>query len=782
MTMNRPPGSEAPPPIYNGRYELRNQIARGGTAQVYLARDLLLDRPVALKVLFPELSSDSSFVERFRREAQAAANLSHPNIVPVFDWGESERTYFIVMEHIDGEPLSAIIRNQAPLPALRAASIAADIAKALSYAHRHGVVHRDVKPGNVLITRDGQVKVADFGIARAVGSDDNVTQTGLVMGTATYFSPEQAQGLGVDGRSDVYSLGVVIYEMVTGRAPFVADTPVAIAYKHVSESPVPPRELDSRVPAPLEAIIMRAMAKSPAERYATAEDLHADLQRFMQGAPVLAPLVASGIATETFSPGSTTTVLLAPPGGATTSVVAPVAGSIGATTVQPALDGGRGPASPPDTPVMPKKRWLPWSAAAVALAALLAFLVVFGAHQLGYLGGKSYVDLPAVDGRLLSSAVRTLKNDGLTPVPVPKENGVAKNTVLYTVPAKGHQIQQGQSVEVVYSTGPGTVPVPGVIDDNLKQAESAILSRHLHYKISPVTPQPGQPTGIVTSTNPAPNTPVLPGDVVTLTVTEGVPLVKVPSVTNDSVTVAQEKIARALLGLGTPIQQLSGTVGKGLVIGTSPSAGNQVQENTSVSLIISEGPGITVPRVILQNYVTAEQKIHAAGLVPLVQFKPSSPLRKDLVVAESPTGEQPAGTTITLTVGQGQLSTVTVASPGSQSATVGTAITPLQILATDSGTATLTYAATGLPPGLSIDPSSGLISGVPTVAGSDTVTVTVTDSTGATGSVSFTWNVVPSTTTSATTSTTTTTTTTTPPGPTGPPGTGRAGGRSKGAA
>ena len=206
----------------------------------------LLDRPVALKVLFPELSLDHSFVERFRREAQAAANLSHPNIVPVFDWGQSESTYFIVMEYVDGETLSSIIGNRAPLAPAQAASVAADIAKALNYAHRHGVVHRDVKPGNVLITADGQVKVTDFGIARAIGADEQVTQTGLVMGTATYFSPEQAQGFGVDGRSDVYSLGVVLYEMATGQPPFSGETPVAIAYQHVRERPAVHRARSTR--------------------------------------------------------------------------------------------------------------------------------------------------------------------------------------------------------------------------------------------------------------------------------------------------------------------------------------------------------------------------------------------------------------------------------------------------------------------------------------------------------------------------------------------------------
>ncbi len=207
------------PRVFSERYELNHLIARGGMAEVYRARDRLLDRPVALKVLFPELSVDRSFVERFRREAQAAANLSHPNIVPVFDWGEDAGTYFIVMEYVDGRPLSSILKTAQPntMTPERTADIGAHVAAALGYAHKHHVIHRDVKPGNILITDDGQVKVTDFGIARAINTEESLTQTGAVMGTATYFSPEQAEGVGVDARSDIYSLGVVLFEMVTGQ-------------------------------------------------------------------------------------------------------------------------------------------------------------------------------------------------------------------------------------------------------------------------------------------------------------------------------------------------------------------------------------------------------------------------------------------------------------------------------------------------------------------------------------------------------------------------------------
>ena len=231
MSSQEPPQSGAPQ-VLSGRYEIHRKLARGGMAEVYLARDRSLDRPVAVKVLFPEFATDPAFVERFRREAQAAANLSHPNIVGVYDWGTEGGTYFIVMEFVDGQSLAEVMRTAGPLHPRRAAEIAFEVAGALGFAHAKGVVHRDVKPGNVIISSSGVSKVTDFGIARALSSpSEDLTQAGSVMGTATYFSPEQAQGFAVDARSDLYSLGVVLFEMVTGRPPFAGDSPVAIVSK-----------------------------------------------------------------------------------------------------------------------------------------------------------------------------------------------------------------------------------------------------------------------------------------------------------------------------------------------------------------------------------------------------------------------------------------------------------------------------------------------------------------------------------------------------------------------
>ncbi|MDE0160599.1 MAG: protein kinase, partial [Acidimicrobiaceae bacterium] len=288
--------------VFNGRYELLRRIARGGMADVYLARDASLDRQVAVKVLFPEFANDPSFVERFRREAKAAANLNHPNIVGIYDWGQEQGTYYIVMEYVVGRSMADVMRSTGRLSPDRAAEIAADVAEALSSAHNAGLVHRDIKLGNIIVSDDGQVKVADFGIATALArrTGDNLTHIGSVMGTATYFSPEQAQGKALDGRSDLYSLGVVLYEMIVGKPPFTADTSTAVAVKHVQERPLAPSLLGVSIVESLEAIILKLLAKNPANRYPKAEDLRADLQRYLAGAHSIptrtgqSPRVATG--------------------------------------------------------------------------------------------------------------------------------------------------------------------------------------------------------------------------------------------------------------------------------------------------------------------------------------------------------------------------------------------------------------------------------------------------------------------------------------------------------
>lgn len=369
--------------LYSNRYQVTHLIARGGMAMVYRAQDTLLNRPVALKILYPELSADPLFVERFRREAQAAANLSHPNIVPVFDWGEDRGTYFIVMELIEGTSLDEVLRTSRTLTPSRAVSIASQVAGALGYAHRSGVVHRDVKPGNILITSDNQVKVTDFGIAQAVSSEDQLVVEGSVMGTATYFSPEQAEGAAVDGRSDVYSLGVVLFQMVCGRPPFIGDTPVEVSSQHVNSVVPLPTTLKADVPHDLEAIIMQSLAKSPGQRYQSADEFRADLMRFAEGRPVQASQRTNAF----FGADATRAVAAVTPGERTQAV--------------PVMTG-------PRTDV--KRRGS--SKRPLVIAAVVVLVLALGG--LGYFAtaNKGVTSMPNIVGDSIATATSTLTSDG----------------------------------------------------------------------------------------------------------------------------------------------------------------------------------------------------------------------------------------------------------------------------------------------------------------------------------------------------------------------------------
>src|SRR5271165_134619 len=535
------------PRVLSGRYELSHLVARGGMAEVYRAHDRLLDRPVALKVLFPELSVDRAFVERFRREAQAAANLSHPNIVPVFDWGEDGGTYFIVMEFIDGRPLSAVLKSSGPLAPTRAADIGAHVALALDYAHRHLVIHRDVKPGNVLITDEGQVKVTDFGIARAVNTDESLTQTGAVMGTATYFSPEQAEGLGVDSRSDIYSLGVVLFEMVAGRPPFLGDTPVAVASKHVRDVAPTPREINPAVPLPLETVIMKAMAKAPEQRYPTAEDLRADLLRFVEGRPILADSVAA------------TTVLAA----GTTQMVGTV----------PAADAIIADAEAQREAEEQRRKTRRLVLFLLLMLIVLGVIVFFLGRSLGYWGVNSSFAMPNVIGERAAMATHTLQQNGLTvgsahTVHSPLPSG----EVVATQPPPGAEVKKSDVVRLSVSAGPlVTITVPNVVNQSVTDAEVTLQAANLGYKVTKqVAPKPGQQGNQVVSQSPVGGAKVPSGYTVDLVVTAAANTATVPNVTGQSPAAAGNALGNAMLAVGNTTQQCSNSIGQNLVITTNP--------------------------------------------------------------------------------------------------------------------------------------------------------------------------------------------------------------------
>jgi serine/threonine-protein kinase len=612
--------------VFANRYELGDEIGRGGMADVYWAHDRLLDRRVAVKVLAPQYASDPANVERFRREAQAAAGLNHPHIVAVYDWGEQDGTSFIVMEYVPGQTLREVLQNYGRLSALNAARIAAEIADALSFAHTHGVVHRDVKPGNVLITPQGQVKVTDFGIARAESSGEPLTKTGAVLGTATYFSPEQAQGFALDGRSDVYALGVVLYEMVTGVAPFTADSPVSVAYKHVRETPTPPSSIVPDLSGAMDRIVLTAMAKDVNTRYQSAQELRADLLRFERGRP----LVGAAGAAVAAAPASVR--VAAPPSAMTAVAPAPVA-------------------------VRRRRHAGPIAAIGIALALLVALIVVLLANSDFGSSGSSTptLDVPSVTGISYGQAEAGLKAKGFT---VARHDEDAPDQppdlVMGQDPENGRKIPKGGLITLKVSSA--TITVPDVVGKQRAQALQTLSAKYLTPNF--VEEDSEQPPGTVLRTDPAAGGGVakLPqgGRPTVNVVVAREPKVPVPDVAGQNPFAAAATLQQAGLTV-TVVSTPSDTVPKDIVIGTDPAAGTPLTKGTEVKLQVSTGPAlVAVPSVVGQPRATAEQLLNATlGFNVQVSFVNAGAPKKGLVVAQNPAaGTQAAkGSLVAIVVG-----------------------------------------------------------------------------------------------------------------------------------
>ena len=505
--------------IINERYEVIKRIGRGGMADVFLARDRLLDRNVAIKVLFAEFAVDPNFVERFRREAQAAANLSHPNIVNVFDWGRHSGTYFIAMEYVDGRTLADILRSNGHLTSKQAAEIASEVTAALGFAHAAGLVHRDIKPANVLIGTNGSVKVADFGIARALNapSEHNLTQAGAVMGTATYFSPEQAQGAQPDPRSDLYSLGVVMYEMIAGRPPFGGDNPVSIAYKQVHDYPTPLNKLVADVPRPYEAIVAKLLTKDPAVRYSTADALREDLRRFRSGErPVALQAAANGRNT-----GQTPT--LAGPTSPGRRGLDPQARQ---RTVKQGRTGPPPPQQRPPVAVPNRYREQPARTGWYALAAFFSLLA------LG-LGGfllfntltnddASRRELPDYVGEPLAEVTADLTSRDITFQTIEEEDDAYGEGIVHrTDPAAGFVVPESVIVLVYYNPDSTEAVIPEVAGLPVAEARAALTGAGFSTIEERREQSDDVESGRVIGTDPAEGEEISVEDTVTLIVSSG---------------------------------------------------------------------------------------------------------------------------------------------------------------------------------------------------------------------------------------------------------------------
>jgi serine/threonine-protein kinase len=563
------------PRLLGGRYELDGIVGRGGMAEVYRARDIRLDRIVAVKTLREDLARDQTFQARFRREAQSAASLNNPSIVAVYDTGEDDtdgsHIPYIVMEYVDGRTLRELLREDRRLLPERALEITDGVLRALEYSHRSGIVHRDIKPGNVMLTRSGQVKVMDFGIARAVSdAQATMTQTAQVIGTAQYLSPEQARGERVDARSDLYSTGCLLYELLTGRPPFLGDSPVAIAYQHVRENPIPPSRVDPEVPQWADAIVLKAMAKDPRDRYQSAAEMRADIQRALQGMPVAAPRTAAYGAATTQRVGQPTAMAGMPTGA--------MAG----------YDYAGDDGYPPEEK---ERRWLPillW------ILGVLLVLGVVGAVAYAILGGgNSTHAVPQVDGQTLTQAEHAITQAGLK-YKVEKQSSptVPKNIVIRTSPANGNVVAAGTTVTIFASSGPKMVDVPNVKHHSVADAESILKAKGFVVQEQTASNSTASPNTVVRQ-DPSPGSSAKFGSTVTIFVSPGGSLV--PAVVGDDYQVALGKMGNAGLSNIHVVYVANPQLNNGTVVQQNPHAGQRVPASTQITLTVVKNKATPSP-------------------------------------------------------------------------------------------------------------------------------------------------------------------------------------------
>jgi len=603
-----------PGDLVDGRYHVRERIGSGGMADVYLAEDEQLGRKVALKVLHRRFAEDQEFVERFRREASAAAGLQHPNVVQVFDRGAWDGTYYIAMEFLDGRSLKQIVREDAPLPATLAVDITIQILRAARFAHRRGVIHRDIKPHNVIVDDEGRVKVTDFGIARAGASD--MTETGAIMGTAAYLSPEQAQGHAVSASSDLYSIGILLYELLTGRVPFEAESAVTIALKQVSEEPVPPRALNPEVSPELEDVVLRALQKDPARRFA-------DADAFVEALEAVRDLPAQ--------PGAAQRT------GPLTGVYPAVANGTGdwpPVEELPPVEEGRG------------GRWVWMAIVALALAAIGvgAYLLLKPDQQV----------VPKVVGLQGDVAAARLNNLGFeVDIQTVRSADVPDGEVTRQRPDPQTKVDKGSLVTIFVSSGPGQAEVPDVTGQRLAAARKVMDRRG--FKVRTVREfSDSVPANRVIETRPSAGTQLDIGRPVTLVVSRGPERVEVPDLTGQSRDVAETALED--LGLRAAFEEEESDEEVDTVLRQDPAAGNEVPKGSTVTLTVAKEPEeVDVPDVVGAPVNDARDAIRGAGLVPVREFVTvETPDEDGVVVDQTPAAgtKREKGESVTIVVGR----------------------------------------------------------------------------------------------------------------------------------